>query len=133
MKLFRWPFSPSWFQARSFLQMIGCTVFRQSGHAFVLKKFFENIYASPRFCGRGIFSEKPDFGKQWKNTVPGAAKIYPHFVGFLAWKSGERKELRQKKQIAGNTEVLLTADNLQQYVKKIEVDRRKITHAEFLL
>lgn len=44
-----------------------------------------------------------------------------------------QKELRQKKQIAGNTEVLLTADNLQQYVKKIEVDRRKITHAEFLL
>jgi len=97
VKLFRWPFSPSWFQARSFLQMIGCTVFRQSGHAFVLKKIFENIYASPRFCGRGIFSEKPGFGKQWKNTVPGAAKIYPHFVGFLAWKSGERKELRQKR------------------------------------
>lgn len=44
-----------------------------------------------------------------------------------------QKELRQKKQIAENTEVLLTADNLQQYVKKIEVDRRKITHAEFLL
>ena len=44
-----------------------------------------------------------------------------------------QKELQQKKQIAGNTEVLLTADNLQQYVKKIEVDRRKITHAEFLL
>ena len=44
-----------------------------------------------------------------------------------------QEELRQKKQIAGNTEVLLTADNLQQYVKKIEVDRRKITHAEFLL
>ena len=44
-----------------------------------------------------------------------------------------QEELQQKKQIAGNTEVLLTADNLQQYVKKIEVDRRKITHAEFLL
>ncbi len=44
-----------------------------------------------------------------------------------------QEELRQKKQIAGNTEILLTADNLQQYVKKIEVDRRKITHAEFLL
>jgi len=70
---------------------------KRSEHAFVLKIIFENIYASPRFCGRGIFSEKPGFGKQWKNTVPGAAKIYPHFVGFLAWKSGERKELRQKK------------------------------------
>ncbi len=44
-----------------------------------------------------------------------------------------QEELRQKKQIAGNTEVLLTADNLQQYVKKIEVDRRKITYTEFLL
>ena len=32
-----------------------------------------------------------------------------------------QEELQQKKQIAGNTEVLLTADNLQQYVKKIEV------------
>ena len=42
-------------------------------------------------------------------------------------------ELQQKKQIAGSTEVLLTADNLQQYVKKIEVDRGKITYTEFLL
>ena len=37
-----------------------------------------------------------------------------------------QEELQQKKQNAGNTEVLLTADNLQQYVKKIEVDRGKI-------
>ena len=45
-----------------------------------------------------------------------------------------QKELQQKKQIAGNTEVLLTVDNLLlQYVKKIEVDRRKITYTEFLL
>ena len=44
-----------------------------------------------------------------------------------------QEELRQKKQIADNTEVLLTADNLQQYVKKIEVDCRKITYTEFLL
>ena len=36
-----------------------------------------------------------------------------------------QEELQQKKQIAGNTEVLLTADNLQQYVKKIEVDHKK--------
>lgn len=43
-----------------------------------------------------------------------------------------QEELRQKKQIAGSTEVLLTADNLLQYVKKIEVDRRKITYTEFL-
>ena len=28
-----------------------------------------------------------------------------------------QEELQQKKQIAGNTEVLLTADKLQQYVK----------------
>ena len=42
-----------------------------------------------------------------------------------------QEELQQKKQIAGNTEVLLTADNLQQYVKKIEVDREKITCTEF--
>ena len=41
-------------------------------------------------------------------------------------------ELQQKKQIAGSTEVLLTADNLQQYVKKIEVDRRKSTYTEFV-
>jgi hypothetical protein len=41
--------------------------------------------------------------------------------------------LQRKKQIAGSTEVLLTADNLQQYVKKIEVDRGKITYTEFLL
>ena len=44
-----------------------------------------------------------------------------------------QEELQQKKQTAGSTEVLLTADNLQQYVKKIEVDRRKITYTEFLL
>ena len=43
-----------------------------------------------------------------------------------------QEELQQKKQIAGSTEVLLTADNLQQYVKKIEVDRRKITYTEFV-
>ena len=43
-----------------------------------------------------------------------------------------QEELRQKKQITGSTEVLLTADNLQQYVKKIEVDRRKITYMEFV-
>ena len=44
-----------------------------------------------------------------------------------------QEELRRKKQITGSTEVLLTADNLQQCVKKIEVDRRKITYTEFLL
>ena len=44
-----------------------------------------------------------------------------------------QEELQQKKQIAGNTEVLLTVDNLLQYVKKIEVDRRKITYTEFVL
>ena len=43
-----------------------------------------------------------------------------------------QEELQQKKQTAGSTEVLLTADNLQQYVKKIEVDRRKITCTEFV-
>ena len=43
-----------------------------------------------------------------------------------------QEELRQKKQIAGNTEVLLTADNLQQYVKKIEVDHKKNTYTEFV-
>ena len=43
-----------------------------------------------------------------------------------------QEELQQKKQIAGNTEVLLTVDNLLQYVKKIEVDRRKITYTEFV-
>lgn len=42
-----------------------------------------------------------------------------------------REELQQKKQIAGNTEVLLTADNLQQYVKKIEVDHKKNTCTKF--
>ena len=36
-----------------------------------------------------------------------------------------QEELQREKQIAGSTEVLLTADNLQQYVKKIEVDRGK--------
>ena len=44
-----------------------------------------------------------------------------------------QEELRQKKQITDGTEILLTADNLQQYVKKIEVDCRKITYTEFLL
>ena len=44
-----------------------------------------------------------------------------------------QEELQQKKQIAGSTEVLLTADNLLQYVKKIEVDRGRITYTEFLL
>ena len=43
-----------------------------------------------------------------------------------------QEELWQKKQIADNTGVLLTADNLQQYVKKIEVDREKITCTEFV-
>ena len=43
-----------------------------------------------------------------------------------------QEELQQKKQIAGNTEVLLTVDNLLQYVKKIEVDRRKMTYTEFV-
>lgn len=44
-----------------------------------------------------------------------------------------QEELQQKKQITDGTEILLTADNLQQYVKKIEVDRRKITCTEILL
>ena len=43
-----------------------------------------------------------------------------------------QEELQQKKQIAGNTEVLLTADNLQQYVKKIEVDHKRNTYTEFV-
>ena len=42
-----------------------------------------------------------------------------------------QEELQQKKQNAGNTEVLLTADNSQQYVKKIEVDHKKNTYTEF--
>ena len=42
-----------------------------------------------------------------------------------------QEELQRKKQIAGSTEVLLTADNLQQYVKKIEVDHKKNTYTEF--
>ena len=43
-----------------------------------------------------------------------------------------KKNCSRKKQIAGNTEVLLTADNLQQYVKKIEVDHKKNTYTEFV-
>lgn len=43
-----------------------------------------------------------------------------------------QEELQRKKQIAGSTEVLLTADNLQQYVKKIEVDHKKNTYTEFV-
>ena len=43
-----------------------------------------------------------------------------------------QEELQQKKQIADNTEVLLTADNLQHYVKKIEVDHKKDTYTEFV-
>lgn len=43
-----------------------------------------------------------------------------------------QEELQQKKQIAGNTEVLLTVDNLLQYVKKIEVDHKKNTYTEFV-
>ena len=43
-----------------------------------------------------------------------------------------QEELQQKRQSAGNTEALLTADNLQQYVKKIEVDHKKNTYTEFV-
>ena len=43
-----------------------------------------------------------------------------------------QEELQQKKQIAGSTEVLLKADNLQQYVKNIEVDHKKNTYTEFV-
>ena len=43
-----------------------------------------------------------------------------------------QEELRQKKQIAGSTDALLTADNLLQYVKKIEVDHKKNTYTEFV-
>ena len=43
-----------------------------------------------------------------------------------------QEELRQKKQLTENTNILLNADNLQQYVKKIEVDRMKITYTEFV-
>ena len=43
-----------------------------------------------------------------------------------------QEELRQKKQITDGTEVLLTADNLLQYVKKIEVDHKKNTYTEFV-
>ena len=43
-----------------------------------------------------------------------------------------QEELQQKKQITDGTEILLTADNLQQYVKKIEEDRRKSTYTEFV-
>lgn len=35
-------------------------------------------------------------------------------------------------QERAGTEVLLTADNLQQYVKKIEVDHKKNTYTEFV-
>ncbi len=43
-----------------------------------------------------------------------------------------QEELQQKKQITDSTEIFLTADNLQQYVEKIEVDRRKSTYTEFV-
>lgn len=43
-----------------------------------------------------------------------------------------QEELQQKKQITGSTEVLLTANDLQQYVKKIEVDHKKNTYTEFV-
>lgn len=43
-----------------------------------------------------------------------------------------QEELQQKKQITGSTEVLLTANELQQYVKKIEVDHKKNTYTEFV-
>ena len=43
-----------------------------------------------------------------------------------------QEELQQKKQTVGSTEVRLTADNLQQYVKKIEVDHKKNTYTEFV-
>ena len=35
-----------------------------------------------------------------------------------------QEELQQKKQIAGNTEVLLTADNLQQYLSSARISRK---------
>ena len=43
-----------------------------------------------------------------------------------------QEELQQKKQITDGTEILLTADNLQQHVKKIEVDYKKNTYMEFV-
>ena len=58
---------------------------------------------------------------------------YCRFVKEVEELAVVQEELQRKKQIAGSTEVLLTADNLQQYVKKIEVDRGKITYTEFLL
>ena len=42
-----------------------------------------------------------------------------------------QEELRQKKQIAGNTEVHLTADNLQQYVKKMKWTAGKLLTRNF--
>ena len=70
---------------------------------------------------------------------PNNAETVALFAGFRQTKAENEKELvvvqeelQQKKQIAGSTEVLLTADNLQQYVKKIEVDHKKNTYTEFV-
>lgn len=71
-----------------------------------------------------------------KSTSPVSGSQSRQFRQTKAEKEKElavvQEKLQQKKQIAGNTEVLLTVDNLLQYVKKIEVDRRKITYTEFV-
>ena len=61
--------------------------------------------------------------------VAGLVQLYKKIYRFIAL---IQEELQQKKQITDGTEILLTADNLQQYVKKIEVDRRKSTYTEFV-
>ena len=77
-----------------------------------------------------------DFGKKFLKLKQDAENEIEAFRQTKAESEKElvvvQEELQQKKQIAGNTEVLLTVDNLLQYVKKIEVDRRKITYTEFV-
>ena len=112
-----------------------------------LVEAFKNVKTDKKLVIAGGSSDTDSFMEELKELAKGDDRIL--FTGFVqgamldelfrqtkAEKEKElavvQEELQQKKQIAGNTEVLLTADNLQQYVKKIEVDHKKNTYTEFV-
>ena len=106
--------------------------------AIISWELFDEISAL-REAEQAVKEERKKWCRQRRKNNPNIFKgrIFCKKCGEKAEKEKElavvQEELQRKKQIAGSTEVLLTADNLQQYVKKIEVDRGKITYTEFLL
>ncbi|MFQ6962900.1 MAG: hypothetical protein ACLRR6_01870 [Oscillospiraceae bacterium] len=97
VKLFRWPFSPSWFQARSFLQMIGCTVFRQSGHAFVLKKFLRIFMPLPDSAGGAFFRKNRALENSGKTRCRELQKFIRILLDFLHGNPGNGKNCGRKR------------------------------------